>query len=219
MFDVSTSIDCATSTRAMIASCSPAGGGKSPGSNLLPEGDGHAVGGANVVVEEHIEPSGVSEAERVRSKQLSAAKVLHENGDTWLFGVAGEKMQEEELSVGTAAGGASNTWAAAGGAGPAARASGGSSTLAPPRVSASADGWDKKDTEPDFESVPGDDTQPSSDGRAVLGAATSFVCDEDSQGTARWYPHAGDGRRTDGWLSMRECASFASHSLSARKIK
>jgi len=82
VFDVSTSIDCAISARAIIASCNTAGGGKSPGSNLLPEGDGQAVGGARVVVDEHTEPSGVSEA--------VAPKVLHENCETRLFGVAGE---------------------------------------------------------------------------------------------------------------------------------
>jgi hypothetical protein len=64
----------------MIASCSTAGGGKSPGSNLLPEGDGQAVGGASVVVDEHTEPSGESEPER--DHPAVAAKVLHENGET-----------------------------------------------------------------------------------------------------------------------------------------
>jgi len=89
VFDVSTSIDCAISARAIIASCNTAGGGKSPGSNLLPEGDGQAVGGARVVVDEQTEPSsGVSEAER--DHPAVAAKVQQENGETWLFGVAGE---------------------------------------------------------------------------------------------------------------------------------
>mmetsp|Transcript_102710 Transcript_102710/g.203934 ORF Transcript_102710/g.203934 Transcript_102710/m.203934 type:complete len:80 (-) Transcript_102710:290-529(-) len=71
---------------------------------------------------------------------------------------------------------------------------------------ACADGGAKKDVEPDFTSGPGDDTQPSSDGRAVAGAGTSFARDAEEEiakvPSSRWCPRTGDGRRT-GCLSMR----------------